>query len=291
MNSLSHLVVGVNGTIGSALFDRLVQSKHLVWGTTQRKEAVKQGSVVYLNLLDDPASWQLPDVKFDVVYLCAGICRMALCEEDPAGTSRVNIQGMSELAHYLSASGAFIVYLSTNQVFSGQMAHVPENAPYQPLNEYGRQKAVVEEFIAAQCQPAAIVRLTKVVEPNMPLIQNWIDQLQQNQVVDAFHDMMLAPVSLRQVVDVLIHVGEKRQPGCYPVSGDEDVSYQTVAQYLADYLGVSPALVRSVGALEKGIKRNFLPRFTTMRCSSTISLCGQKPPHFQEVLHECFNLK
>jgi dTDP-4-dehydrorhamnose reductase len=198
---------------------------------------------------------------------------------------------MIRLADYLAKKGTFIIYLSTNQVFSGQMPYVPEDAPYQPLNEYGRQKSIVENFIKEKCQPAAIVRLTKVIEPNMPLIQNWIEQLKQNQSIDAFHDMMLAPVSLRQVVDVLTELGEKRQPGCYALSGPEDVSYQNVATYLVNMLDVSPSLVRPVSALEKGIKKNFLPQFTTMLCSSTIALCGKTPPHFQEVLQECFNLK
>ncbi len=290
MNIPHHLVVGINGTIGSALFKRLQQSGHPVWGTTQRREAVKPGSVFYLNLLDDPLSWQLPEVKFDVVYLCAGICRMAFCEDDPAGTSKVNIDGMSRLARHLSQTGAFIVYLSTNQVFSGQVSYVPEEAAYQPLNEYGRQKAVVEKFIKAECKPSAIVRLTKVVEPNMSLIQNWIDRLQQNQPIEVFHDMMLAPVSLRQVVDILIQLGVKKKPGCYAISGDKDVSYQEVATYLAHHLTVSPDLVKPVSALEKGVKKNFLPQFTTMLCSSTIALCGQEPPNVQDVLHECFNL-
>lgn len=287
MNIPHHLVVGINGTIGHALFKRLQQSGQQVTGTTQRPEAVKPGPVAYLNLLDAPGCATLP--ACDVVYLCAGVCRMALCEDDPIGTSKVNVDGMARLARYLSQQGAFIIYLSTNQVFSGQVPDVPENASYQPLNEYGRQKAVVEKIIKEECQPGAIVRLTKVVEPNMALIQQWVDRLKQNESIEVFHDMMLAPVSLRQVVDVLIHLGQKKQPGCYAVSGDKDVSYQNIANYLAQQIGASPHLIKPVSALEKGIKKNFLPRFTSMLSSSTIALCGQTPPKVEDVLQECFS--
>lgn len=285
-----HLVVGINGTIGSALFEHLQKTANPVWGTTQRKEAIKLESITYLNLRDDKNNWQLPKQKIDVAYLCAGVCRMAQCEDDPEGTRQVNIDGMCQLIEHLSKQGTFIIYLSTNQVFSGQAAHVPENALCQPLNEYGLQKSIVEKFIQTHAKYSAIVRLTKVIEPHMSLVEQWIQSLLQHQAIHVFHDMMLAPVALRQVIDVLIAVGEKKQPGIYAVSGEEDVSYQDIAHYLAKLLSVPTELVIPSSALENGLKKNFLPRFTSMDCSSTIALCGLQPPRFQEVLHECFNL-
>ncbi len=287
----NYLVVGVNGTIGSALFAQLQLSGASVWGTTQRSSSANQPSIFYLNLLDSPSTWQFPDVNFDVVYLCAGICRMALCEEDPVGTCKVNIDGMVALARRLSDAGAFIVFLSTNQVFSGQSSFVAEDAVYQPLNEYGRQKSVVEILIRQHCPQSAIVRLTKVVEPNMQMIKNWIDRLKQHQSIEAFHDMVLAPVALRQVVEVLISLGDKQLAGCYQISGAEDVSYLDVANFLAQSLECPSSLVQPVSAIEKGIKKTFLPLFTTLSCSSTIAMCGQKPPHFSDVVHECFDIK
>ena len=284
------LVVGANGGIGSALYSKLKSANVRVWGTSQRLLSNQDADIFYLNLLDSPIDWRFPIESFDVVYLCAGICRMALCEEDSVGTSKVNIDGMTALARHLSDAGAFIVFLSTNQVFSGSEPHVHEQAAYQPLNEYGRQKVIVEEFIKQHCPRSAIVRLTKVVEPNLPMIKNWIDRLQGHQPIEAFSDMVLAPVSLRQVVEVLVQVGHQMQAGCFQVSGMEDVSYLDVAHYLAAQLKRPPSLVQAVSALDKGIKKTFLPRFTTLSCSSTIALCGQKPPHFSEVVQECFEM-
>ena len=286
----THLVLGANGIIGSALFSRLQSTGVSTWGTTRRSNATPQQNMLPFDLLDPPATWPFANHHFDVVYLCAGICRMSLCEDDPIGTSKINIDGMMTAAKQLSDQGAFIVFLSTNQVFAGSEAFVPENAPDQPLNEYGRQKSIVEQQIRAHCPRSAIVRLTKVVEPNMPMIKNWIERLQQHQPIEAFHDMMLAPVSLRQVLDVLIRVGEEKQNGCYQVSGAEDVSYLDVANYLATRLESKSTLVHPVSAIDKGIKKTFLPRFTTLSCSSTIAICGQKPPHFSEVVQECFDL-
>lgn len=286
----NYLVIGKTGTIGSALFTRLESLNASVHGTTHKNNHPSQTNIFYFNLLDLPINWTFPKIKFDVVYLCAGKCRMNLCEDDPIGTYKINVEATLALARHFADQGALIVYLSTNQVFSGDEAHVSEQSPYQPLNEYGRQKAKIEELIKTHCPKSAIVRLTKVIEPNMQLIQNWIDRILQNQHIDAFNDMMLAPVSLRQVINVLVSIGEKKLTGCFHVSGSDDISYHDLAKHITKRLDRPSSLVKSISAIDAGIKKIFLPRFTTLDCSSTIDTCGERPPQFIEVLNECFNI-
>lgn len=286
--SPKHLVIGVNGTIGSALYARLRTNGEVVRGTTQRPQAVLGNEVTYLNLLD-PSSWKF-EQPVSVAYFCAGVCRMAKCEEDPEGTAKINIDATLALAAKLAEQGAFIIYLSTNQVFSGEQAYAAAHDNYAAQNEYGRQKAIIEAKLKEQCPALAIVRLTKVMEPKFTLIQNWIDQLSNQQVVRAFKDMMLAPVSLRQVVDILVKIGEKKQPGIYHVSGKEDISYYDLACYLAKLLAVSDTLVEPAHAAESGMQKSFLPRFTTLDCSSIIAAVGEKPPHYADVIKECFGV-
>lgn len=283
------LVVGVNGMIGSALYARLQTHGAPVYGTTHRTTH-HDPHLFHLNLRDDPATWQWPNTHFDVAYLCAGICRMNLCEDDPTNTHHVNVIGMSALAKILASRGTFIVFLSTNQVFSGEQAFMSADGERHPINEYGRQKALLETFLQSHCERHAIVRLTKVVEPRMSLIQTWIDQLNQGQPIRVFSDMPLAPVSLNHVLRTLERIGEAQQSGCYHLSGVHDVSYFDIGLYLAERLGCPKELVQATSAISAGIKKNFLPRFTSLDCSSTILIGGTKPPHYTDVLQECFTL-
>ncbi len=285
----SALICGKNGNIGGALFKHLTAKNIETFGTTNRVPSDKH--TIHLNLADDPSSWNLSEHPVEVAYLCSGICRMNLCEQDPTGTHKVNVAGMTALIKQLSDKGAFIVYLSTNQVFDGLEPFAKENKPHKPKNEYGKQKAAVERFIQENCSRYAIVRLTKVVEPNMALIKNWIDLLSERQPLKAFHDMPLAPVSLRQVIETLTLIGEKQVTGIYHISGSEDVSYFTIASFLAQKLKSSRYLVQSISALDANIEKNFLPQFTSLDCSSTIALGGQTPPDFTTVLEECFTFE
>lgn len=284
--TLQHLVVGMNGTIGSALYHRLQGLHASVVGTTQRTGMPAHDSVRYLNL-SDPSTFDLVG-QYDVAYFCAGICRMAACESDPIGTAQINIDASLALAKYLAAQGTFIIYLSTNQVFSGEDAFVKADAKASPLNEYGRQKARIEALLREHIEQLAIVRLAKVVEPGFKLITDWISALNQNQPVRAFQDMILAPVTLRQVIDILIKIGNKMKSGTYQISGSEDISYYQLALILANWLKRPPELIQPVIASEAGIQKTFLPRFTTMDCSSIIADFNESPPRYDSVLRESF---
>lgn len=285
MSMRNILIVGAKGLIGSALFTHFQSVTDVnVWGTLHRQTS-PESNIFYLNLLEPPSAWHLPDIQFDVVYLCAGICRMPLCEADPATTHTVNVRHTYALVSQLAATGAYIVYLSTNQVFSGLVPYALATTACDPHQEYGRQKAEMEDLIKTHCAQWAIVRLTKVIEPNMPLFNNWMNQLVQGQSVEAFHDMMFAPVTLSQVVRVLVKLGINKQVGIFQVSGAEDISYYTAACVLARQLGRPASLVQSVSALDRGIKKSFIPPFTTLECSSTIAVCGERPQSFAQVLH------
>lgn len=284
--TLQHLVVGMNGTIGSALYAELQAQHASVTGTTQRSQTLASESIVYLNL-NDPQSFDLPR-RYDVAYFCAGICRMAACEADPLGTAFINIDATLALAKKLAAQGTFIVYLSTNQVFSGNEPFIKADAATDPQNEYGKQKAKIEAQLREHIQKLAIVRLAKVVEPGFKLMADWIQALLQDQPVRAFQDMILAPVTLRQVVGILIKIGNKMQSGIYQISGSEDLSYYQLALKLAAWLKRPVDLIQPVMAVDVGIQKSFLPRFTTMDCSSIIADFDESPPRYDSVLRELF---
>jgi len=284
------LVVGVDGTIGSALFNYLNTMNISAWGSSHRP-VNQRANIFYLNLLDDPKQWSIPKISFGTAFLCAGVCRMALCEDDPELTRKINVIGMTRLVDYLVKMGVFVVYLSTNQVFSGAESYVHEHTNYQPLNKYGQQKADVETYIKTACQAYAIVRLTKVFEPKMQLLLGWVDKLVSGNTIEAFHDMVLAPVTLKVVIELLFIIGIKKRVGIFQISGAKDISYFELAKSLADILNCSNALILPVSAKERGMKINFLPRFTTMDCSSIMSLTSGEPPDYLDVLTETLGIK
>jgi dTDP-4-dehydrorhamnose reductase len=255
------LVVGADGMIGCSLMARLQQEGVRVLGTTRRL-AYAENSLVFLRLEDDLESWRCPS-QVQVAVLCAGVSKIEACERDPEGTARANVRGTSILAQGLASAGKFVIYLSTNQVFDGT---VPQRQPFDPLSprtEYGRQKAEVERRLQALGDKASVVRLTKVLQPGMPLLKGWKEELQSKRAIRPFADMTMAPVPLSFVVDVLRRLILWRLPGVIQVSGSHDVSYAEVAFYLAQRVGADQALVQPTTAREAGFNCH-VPKFTSL---------------------------
>ncbi|KAM3556148.1 hypothetical protein ARSEF4850_005670 [Beauveria asiatica] len=72
-------------------------------------------------------------------------------EKDPEGARKLNVSATSSLAQAAAASGAFLIYISTDYVFAG----MPGEAPYEadsetkPPNLYGQTKLEGEKAVLA----------------------------------------------------------------------------------------------------------------------------------------------
>jgi len=281
-----HLIVGAGSMVGNALMTRLRQTGASVLGTTRRPENAGE-KCLHLDLADDLREWH-PPKPVDVAILCAGETRLQNCQNDPAKTAKVNVGGISQLAKNLHHAGAFVIYLSTNQVFDGS---VPFRSPRDsrcPVTEYGRQKAEAERRIGGGGAACAIVRFTKILGPQTPLFANWADALRRGQPVRAYSDMMLAPVPLSCVVDALLLIAGRRLAGIFHVSGDRDISYEAAARIGAGALGADARLVQPVRAAQTGFDGGPMPLHTTLDMDVLKSVHGIVPPPVQRTIETAF---
>jgi len=138
---------------------------------------------------------------------------MEACRQDHDKTFLVNVAAVAQLTKDLLDQGAFVVYLSSNQVFDGSVAHTPPDHPYSPTSEYGRQKVEVERRISRYNGSVAIVRFTKILQPNHPLFFSWSSDLRSGRAIQPFSDLWFAPVPLSCVTSVLRLIADKRLSG------------------------------------------------------------------------------
>ena len=148
-----------------------------------------------------------------------------------------------ELARQLWDRGAFVVFLSTNLVFDGTSAFPKVDDPPNPTTAYGRQKAEAEDALRKFGAPLAIVRLTKVVHPSMPLLVKWAASLRRREPIAAFIDMVFSPIPLRFVAAAIQLVAQRRAPGIFHISAEKDLDYHMLAESLAESVAAPRELV------------------------------------------------
>lgn len=278
----SVLVVGGDGRIGRALGAHLEGLGVDVRSTTRRPELADE-TRPFLDLADPTASLDaLPAAE--AVVLTAAVARLGACEDDPAGSARVNVAGTIRVAEAMAARGARILLLSTDKVFDGSRPLRRREDGVSPLTEYGRQKALAEAGIRGLGQQGTILRLSKVMALEEPLVSEWTAALTEGRGISPFTDMYLAPVPLDLVCRTLTKLLATRESGIFHLSGAEDRSYADFAALMADRLGIASDLIRPVAADRDRHPIAARPRHSSLDMSVEATRFGLSQPGFDVVV-------
>ena len=270
------LVVGGDGQIGRALVAGLPGHGLAAIGSTRQPEQAGPNRV-FLDLEGNLDGWICPE-PIQAAVLAAAVTKIDACERDPEATARVNVGANLTLANLLASRGVYVVFLSSNQVFDGTRPHRLVSEPTSPQTVYGRQKAEVESRLLARDGKAAVLRLTKVVTPGLPLFNAWAASLRSGEPVRPFRDLVMAPLSVSFVVDVVAALVKCRPAGLLQASGPVDVTYADVAIHIARRVSADPTLVRPQDSSDNGLPAIFAPRNTTLDTSRLQNELGLIPP-------------
>lgn len=267
------VVSGAAGLIGTLLTHALRAARRPLWLGAR----VGAAEAHRIDLAATPQDWELP-ADPSLAFLCAAVTGIDACRRDPAGSRRINVDGTVALAQELVRRGAFVVYLSSSAVFSGEEAYPDEASQVSPSTEYGRQKAEAESRLR-ELGGVAIVRPTKIIAPSVALFAGWRDELAAGRPVQAFADMPLAPLSPTYVIPALLRIGQLGRPGIFHLSASEDLVFADIAVDIATRLGVSPTLVEAVSC-RTFLSRQGLPpaRHAALGTPLTQTLTGLLPP-------------
>jgi dTDP-4-dehydrorhamnose reductase len=269
------LLIGGDSEIGAATH-QFLKARGLACAATTRRRDKVAADRPFLDLMDPLSHWD-PPAGTTAACLFAAIARIAACDADPQGSGYVNVTQTLVLADRLLACGIPVLYLSTNQVFDGKAPHVAPDATYSPITEYGRQKVLAETVLRARIEqgvPAAILRLAKVVSPDMPLFRSWIDMLAKGQPIRAFGDMTMAPAETQMVAAAIAALMKDAARGIFQLTGPRDMSYLEIGCYIADKLGANRDLVKESSTAEAGLPTGSARPHTTLDSSRLRDIYG-----------------
>jgi len=269
------LIVGGDGLIGRALAGDLAARGWRVRATTRR---AGPGPALDLATPFDAAA---VTEGVDALVLSAAVTGRAACERDPAGAHRVNVEAPVALARPVLARGGQVVFLSTHIVLGGDRPFLPPDAPHAPVDVYSRQKAEAEAWLAelpGAAEGLSIVRLTKVLDWSSGVLAGWRATLAAGQTIEAYTDLVLAPVTAGHVVAALARLLQDRVCGVVHLSGAEEISFADLAFALAGPLGWPHGSIRPMAGRPVNPLAAASPRHA--------SLAAERPESLDAVLRE-----
>lgn len=255
------VVIGADGVIGRVLYEGLKSKYSVVYGTSRRSDAEQE--FIHFDLFGDMNDLCRVAAQCQTAYLCVGTTNMLDCEKNPADAYALNVTKTLKLVNALQACGVFVVWLSSNVVFSGKRPFAGEDDVYSPSTEYGRQKAAAEQGIR-KLGGVGIVRLTKVLCKETPLIKRWKRDLEDGREINPISDAYFSPISSKYAFHAIASVGLNAQPGIFNVSGDCDLAYSDFARMLAMEICGEDRLVNPVTRAKAKVKIFLFERYGSL---------------------------
>jgi dTDP-4-dehydrorhamnose reductase len=238
------LVIGASGFVGRHVLRHCDEAGHPVVGT---QSGAKHPKLAKFDLQSDhiqdclPASF-LAGTGRAYAVICAGIHQTDRCRQERSLSTLVNVTNTIELLRDLHGLGIAPVFISTGFIFDGKTGGYREEDRPDPVNEYGRQKVAVEEFISAELPEALVVRLDKVIgdDPSENhLFTEWNVAAVAGRSVVCIAGQEFSPTLVDDVARAIVLACERGLRGVYHVASPEYFSREELARQFLRRLGRS----------------------------------------------------
>ncbi len=233
--ALRWLVVGAGGMLGHDLVNALA-ARH-VDGLTHAD----------LDITDSAAVEKAID-GYDVVVNTAAWTAVDAAEDHEPEAFAVNALGPARLAAACARTGARLVHVSTDYVFSGDAAApYPEDAPVAPRSAYGRTKAAGEWTVRAALPDLSwVVRTAWLYGEHGPNFVKTMIRLERDKdTLDVVDDQRGQPTWSRDVARQIVSLVDASAPaGNYHATSSGETTWFGLTRRIFELLGADPERVR-----------------------------------------------
>jgi S-adenosylmethionine synthetase len=173
-------------TGGSGLLGRHIQRQFFLdsWNSVGTGlSRISPPEVIKLDILDQAEIERvLDDVKPAIVVHCAANRFPDSCTANPDAARKINVVASRALAEATIARGIFLIYISTDYVFSGRPGEAPYKAssPPDPPNMYGKTKLEGEQAVLEVAELSKT--RNKVVVLRVPVLYGSCDEPKESAV-------------------------------------------------------------------------------------------------------------
>lgn len=275
------LIICIDSNIGHYLNTHLQSKGWTVYGTTRKKEHVSK----YIFFLDLNNYQDINiDLHFDAVFFCLGLDNMDYCEKNESHSKLIIVDAQIYLSKYFAKFTNLIVILSTTAVFDGNTPFVAPTANKNPKTVYGKHKAIVEDVLINELPRVAVVRITKVIAPTCNRTLSWIKNLSNGLSINVLHDLSVCPIPINLVTELLEKIALTKKTEIYHLSGDLNITYYDIANFLASELQKSNQLINKISCAQSNINPQIIHKYYSLDATKTNIEFNLMVPSYKEIL-------
>ncbi|MCK4734179.1 MAG: NAD(P)-dependent oxidoreductase, partial [Methanophagales archaeon] len=156
IGNMSIFITGGSGLLGSKIAEIALEKRvHGIYaGYCHFKPEF--GEPVKIDLAKNTDLAVIAQIKPDVIIHTAALTNVDGCETNKELAYRINTEGTRRVADIANELGAFLVYVSTDYVFSGDKGMYKEEDDPNPINYYGYTKLLGEQYCSCIVRPCVI---------------------------------------------------------------------------------------------------------------------------------------
>lgn len=258
------LLLGGSGLVGRAWRERL-EYLDLPWSAPVRSE---------LDLADPDTPRRIEQGPWKLIINAAAIADVDAAERDEPHARRINGEAVGAIAKACATSGARLLHYSTDYVFDGNAA-----APYSvrhvrnPINAYGRSKALAEELIEISGAHWLIIRTSWVYAP---WARNFVGliahKLRERPTITVPDAQRGRPTSAEHLVRASCKLLAHRAEGIWHLTDGGSCTRYEMACEIASHLPGAGAVTRAESAHQPGTAPR--PLYCVLDLARTENLLG-----------------
>lgn len=251
------LIVGATGFLGNYIVNIASPTGHDVVATYLFKDVKPPSSNVKYVMLDKTNTEMISKVFYecspDVIIDASLIGQVDFIEKNMFRTRAVNVYGTFDLIKKADEIGSKFIFVSTDFVFDGfKGGEYIETDVTSPLNEYGSQKVVVENYLSKMYSKYNIVRtsvlygwnsINDVPVPREYFITKLLATLKRGEVFKAITGQYEKPTYAKSVAEQIVKLCEEPINGIFHVAGATCTDRYGHARATAKVYGFSEKLV------------------------------------------------
>ncbi|MFC2118140.1 SDR family oxidoreductase [Bacteroidota bacterium] len=223
----------------------------------------------------------------DLIVHCAAMTNINACEMNPDLAYEVNVKGSENIAKLAQMSGAKLVYISTDAVFSGNELIYDETSPTNPISIYGKTKLEGEKICMELCPDSLIIRThlfgVNFVSDNKTFFQNVMSLIEEKKVFNGFIDAYCCPISATELIRIILKLVAEKLNGIFNIVSNETLSKYQFAKLIASNFNGDLKLIQK-SSLEQLPNKEIYAKNLSLKNDKVKNCLQEQIPSIEQML-------